>query len=88
MRGQYEAGAVAQSVLNGSQRLANAGIVGDAAGRQGNVEIHAHENSPIVERKIPNRKLGHMSGTSLRDAARISVLRHDADSFGIREPQK
>ena len=52
--GQYEPGAVPQRVLDGGQRLADAGVIHDAAVVERDVEVNPHENSFIVQRKITN----------------------------------
>jgi len=54
MRGQYQPGAVPQRVFDRGQRLADAGIVHDAAIVERDIEVDPHENSLIVQRKITN----------------------------------
>src|SRR5271154_6693947 len=44
MRGENEASAVTQGVLNGGESFADAGIVHDAAVFEGDVEVDAHED--------------------------------------------
>ena len=50
MGGQDKARAVAQSVFDGGQGFADAGVVHDAAIVEWDVEIDAHEDAMIVER--------------------------------------
>src|SRR5208282_4974903 len=59
VRREDEARAVTQSVLDGGQGFADAGVVHDAAVVERDVEVDAHEDATIVERKIANRKFGH-----------------------------
>ena len=59
MRGEDEARAVTQSVLDAGQSFADAGVVHDAAVVERDVEVDAHEDAVIVERKIADRKFGH-----------------------------
>src|ERR1035438_3011174 len=47
------------SILDRGQRFANPGVVHDAAVVKRDVEVDAHENTLIVERKIADRKLWH-----------------------------
>ena len=52
MGGENQARTMPQGVFDSGQGLANASVVHDPAIVEGNVEIHAHENSVVVERKI------------------------------------
>ena len=72
VRGENEARAVAQSVLDGGQGFADAGVVHDAAVVERDVEIHAHEDAAVVEREIENGKLGHEC--SCRCVGRYSLI--------------
>ena len=54
VRRQYQARAVPQRVLDAGQRLANARVVHDAAVVERDVEVNAHENAFVVQRKIAN----------------------------------
>ena len=51
---KYEPGAVPQRVLDGGQRLADAGVIHDAAVVERDVEVNPHEDPFIVQRKITN----------------------------------
>ena len=55
VRRQNEPRAMAQRVLNAGQRLADAGVIHHAAVVERDVEIHAHEDALVVQRKITNR---------------------------------
>ena len=59
MGGQNQARSMPQSVFDGGQGFADSGIVHDAAIVEGDVEIHAHENTMVVERQIANGEFGH-----------------------------
>ena len=52
--GKYESCAVPQRVLDSGQRLADAGIIHDAAVVERDVEVNPHEDPFIVQRKITN----------------------------------
>src|ERR1035438_5417248 len=73
MRRKDEARAVTQSVLDGGQGFADAGVVHDAAVVERDVEGDAHEDATVVERKIANRKFGHGSTPSF-DVCRWSAV--------------
>ncbi len=66
VRREDEARAVTQSVFDGGQGFADAGVVHDAAVVERDVEVDAHEDAPIVERKIANRKFGHGKHSVIR----------------------
>ncbi len=52
--GQNQPSAMPQRVLDGGQRLADAGVVHDATVVERNVEVDPHENALVVQRKIAN----------------------------------
>ncbi len=60
VRAEDDLGLVAQGVLDGGQRLADAGVVGDDAVLQRHVEVDANEHTLVREVEIPDRKFGHM----------------------------
>src|SRR5215470_15779507 len=59
MRSEDQPRTMAQRMLDGWKRLANAGIVHDAPIFKWDIEIHAHENAMFVERQIANGEFGH-----------------------------
>ena len=54
VRSQNEPRSVPQRVFNGRQSFANASVIHDAAVVQRHVEVDAHEDALIVQRKIAN----------------------------------
>src|ERR1022692_353229 len=59
MRSQNQSRAVAQRVLDGGQRFADARIVHNASVFQRNIEVDPHEDAVVVKREITDRQLGH-----------------------------
>src|SRR5205807_10529654 len=57
--GENQTRSMPQSVFDGGQGFADSSIVHDAAIVEGDVEIHAHENTMVVERQIANGEFGH-----------------------------
>ena len=55
VRGQNQARAVTQRVLDGGQGFADAGVVHHPSVVERNVEVHPHEDSFAAQRKITNR---------------------------------
>ena len=86
MRREDEAGAVTQSVLDAGQGFADAGVVHDAAVVERDVEVDAHEDAAIVERKIANRKFGHGKHSVIRRW--FSVVGRSSSVIQVRRYQK
>ena len=55
VRAEDDLGLVAQRVLDGGKRLADASVVGDDAVFQGDVEVHADEHTLVGKIQITNR---------------------------------
>src|SRR5258707_12142841 len=59
MRSQDQTRAMAECVLDRGQSFPDARVVHDASILQGDVEVHTHENSMVIEWKITDGKLRH-----------------------------
>src|SRR5258707_14963505 len=60
MRSQNQPLSVAHLVFDGGQGFADAGVVHHPPTFNRHVEIHAHKDTVIVERKIANGEFGHL----------------------------
>ena len=64
VRAQDDLGLVAKSVLQGGKGLADAGVIGDEAVLQGDVEVDADEHALVGQIQVTNRKLRHRNRIS------------------------
>ena len=61
MGGEDDLGFVAEGVLDGGDGLADAGVVGDGAVFEGDVEVDADEDALVGEVEVANGEFGHVT---------------------------